>query len=85
MPLTIYKRGKIWHYRGTVGPPDNRRKLRGSCRTEKRADAERFIAEKDAREWKRGFDGPAAVDGEGHCVASNSARTSASSSHIVLP
>ncbi len=61
MPLTIYKRGKIWHYRGTVGPPDNRRKLRGSCRTEKRADAERFVAEKDAREWKRGFDGPAAV------------------------
>ncbi len=61
MPLTIFKRGKVWHYRGTVGPPGARRKLRGSCRTTKRADAERFIAEKDAREWKRGFDGPAAV------------------------
>ncbi len=63
MPLKLYRRkgSDIWHYRGTVGPPESRRRLRGSCRTTIKADAERLIAEKDAREWKRGFDGPAAV------------------------
>ena len=61
MPLTIFRRGKTWHYRGTVGPPGNRRRLRGTTGTEVKADAERFIAEKEAREWKRHFDGPAAV------------------------
>ncbi len=61
MPLTIYKRGKIWHYRGTVGPPDNRRKLRGSCQTEDKARAARYAAELEAKHWKRVTDGPAAV------------------------
>lgn len=63
MPLTLYRRkgSDIWHYRGTIGPPGARRRLRGSTRTANKADAERLIAEKDAREWKRGFDGPAAV------------------------
>lgn len=63
MPLSLYRRkgSDIWHYRGTIGPPGARRRLRGSTRTAVKADAERLVAEKDAREWKRGFDGPAAV------------------------
>lgn len=61
MPLSLYRRGKVWHYRGTVGPPGARRKLRGTCRTEVKAEAEAFITAKEAREWKRGVYGPEAV------------------------
>jgi integrase-like protein len=57
MPLTAYKRGKIWHYRGTVAG----RLLRGSTGTSDRKTALRVIAEKEAREWKCGLDGPEAV------------------------
>jgi integrase len=57
MPLTIYRRGKIWHYRGTVAG----HRLRGSCRTSDKTIAARQIAEVEAREWKCSFDGPQAV------------------------
>jgi integrase len=57
MPLTIYRRGNIWHYRGTV----NRHRLRGSTRTTDKERAQRITAELEAREWKRHLDGPAAV------------------------
>jgi integrase len=57
MPLKLYTRGKIWHYRGTVAG----RRLRGSCKTADKAVAARQIAEIEVRTWKCNFDGPEAV------------------------
>lgn len=57
MPLTIYRRGKIWHFRGTVAG----RRLRGSCQTADKATAERKASEIENRQWKGHFDGPGAV------------------------
>jgi integrase len=57
MPLKLYQRGKVWHYRGTVAG----RRLRGTCKTSDKAIASRQVAEIEAREWKCGFDGPQAV------------------------
>lgn len=56
MPLEIYRRGAIWHYRGTV----NGRRLRGSTKTADRKTAERVKAEVEQRAWQRRFDGPTA-------------------------
>src|SRR4051794_6843113 len=57
MPLTIYKRGGVWHYRGTVAG----HRLRGSTRTASKETAQRLAAEIEAKQWKSGFDGPEAV------------------------
>lgn len=57
MPLKIYRRGEIWHYRGTVAG----RRLRGSCRTADKRTAQRIAAEKEGREWKCSLDGPESV------------------------
>lgn len=57
MPLSIYKRGDIWHYRGTAAG----RRLRGSTGTADKATAQRIAAEIEARQWKGHLDGPAAV------------------------
>lgn len=57
MPLKMYRRGKIWHYRGTVAG----RRLRGSTGTARKDLAERIVAEKEARHWKGHLDGPASV------------------------
>lgn len=57
MPLKIYKRGDVWHYRGTVAG----RRLRGSAGTANKEIAARFAAEVENKTWKRGFDGPEAV------------------------
>ncbi|MGB3314530.1 MAG: site-specific integrase [Albidovulum sp.] len=56
MPLTLFRRSKIWHYRGTVAG----RRLRGSTGTADRAIAERLKAEVEAKAWERKFDGPGA-------------------------
>lgn len=56
MPLNIKKRGKIWHYSGSVSG----RRLRGSCGTSDKAIAQRVAAEVEAKEWKRHLDGPGA-------------------------
>ena len=61
MPLKLYRRDGIWHYRGTVGPPDRRARLRGSCKTKDKTTAERQIAEIDRQYWQGYFDGPQAV------------------------
>jgi integrase len=52
MPLKIYKRGGIWHYRGTVAG----HRLRGSTRTEDRKTAARFASEIQNRQYQRGTD-----------------------------
>jgi integrase len=57
MPLTLYKRGKIFHYRGTI----NGQRLRGSTGTAKKAIAERFISQLEEKHWKGDFDGPGAI------------------------
>jgi len=57
MPLTLFKRGKIFHYRGTVDGV----RLRGSTGTSQKATAQRLVAEVEARQWKGHFDGPGAV------------------------
>lgn len=57
MSLTLYKRGEIWHFRGTVAG----RRLRGSCRTADKATAQRVAAERETQEWKGRLDGPSAV------------------------
>src|SRR6516225_6951253 len=61
MPLEIYRRGGIYHYRGTVGPAGKRRLFRGSCQTASKDIAARQAAEIEARYWQGHFDGPAAI------------------------
>ena len=57
MSLKIYKRGDVWHYRGSVAG----RRLRGSTGTSHKETAARFAAEVEQRQWKHNFDGPQAV------------------------
>lgn len=52
MPLKLYKRGKIWHYRGTVAG----RLIRGSAKTASKEIAQRIAAELEGRTWKGHFD-----------------------------
>lgn len=59
MPLKLYLRGGIWHYRGTVA----KRRLRGSTGVPKKQRdlAARAIAEIETRQWKCNFDGPESI------------------------
>lgn len=57
MPIKIYKRGEVWHYRGTVAG----RLLRGTTGTARKEIALRIAAEHEARHWKGHLDGPASV------------------------
>src|SRR5262245_64574455 len=52
MPLKLYKRGKIWHYRGTV----TGRLLRGSTKTASKETAQRIAANKEQSAWKGHLD-----------------------------
>lgn len=54
MPLKIYKRGEVWHYRGTIAG----RRVRGTTETADKARAQRIAAEREQREWTRHLDGP---------------------------
>jgi integrase len=57
MPLKLYKRGKIWHFRGTVAG----RRIRGSAKTSDHATAAQAAAKIESREWKCNLNGPEAV------------------------
>jgi integrase len=57
MPLKLYKRGTIWHYRGTVAG----RLIRGSTKTSVKSIAERIRADQESRHWKGHLDGPSSV------------------------
>lgn len=61
MPLKLYRREGIWHYRGTIGPSGRRQRLRGSCKTADKDIAARQVAEIEKRYWDGHFDGPAAI------------------------
>jgi integrase len=55
--LKIYRRGEIWHYRGSVAG----RRLRGTTGTANKETAARITAEIENKAWKHRLDGPAAV------------------------
>lgn len=57
MPLKLYKRGKVWHYRGTIAG----RRLRGSAGTASKEIAERVISRKEQTQWRGHLDGPSAI------------------------
>jgi integrase len=61
MPLEIYRRGGIWHCRGTVGPDGRRSLIRKSLRTKNKDVAARQVAEIEKKYWDGHFDGPAAI------------------------
>ncbi|MGE0677918.1 tyrosine-type recombinase/integrase [Pseudolabrys sp.] len=52
MPLELYKRGKIWHYRGTVAG----RRLRKSTKTASKETAQRIAADIEQRAWSGHLD-----------------------------
>lgn len=56
MPLTLYQRGKFWHYRGTIAG----RQLRGSTGATEKKIAERIKAQIEADAWRSHLDGPRA-------------------------
>lgn len=57
MPIKVYKRGKFWHYRGSVAG----RRLRGTTKAQSKEIAERVAAGKENKQWKRHLDGPEAT------------------------
>lgn len=61
MPLKLYRRGTVWHYRGTIGPASRRQRLRGSTNTSDKDIAAREIANIEKRYWDGHHSGPAAV------------------------
>lgn len=56
MALTLFRRGEIWHYSGTVAG----RRLRGTTKTADRKVAEQVAAEIEHQAWQRRFYGPGA-------------------------
>lgn len=57
MPLKIYRRGEIWHYRGTIAG----RRIRGSTETSDKKRALEEAALREEREWKSSRHGPESV------------------------
>mgnify|MGYP007083455388 CR=1 FL=1 len=57
MPLKLYRRGKIWHYRGTVAG----RRIRGSTETAEKDRAQQIASAREEREWKSAHYGPESV------------------------
>ncbi|MGY3527233.1 tyrosine-type recombinase/integrase [Bradyrhizobium sp. USDA 4452] len=61
MPLEVYRRGGIWHCRGTVGPNGRRKRIRQSLHTKDKDTAARQATEIEKKYWDGHFDGPAAI------------------------
>src|SRR6185312_13372849 len=61
MSLELYRRGAIWHYRGTIGPSGRRQKLRASCHTTDKDIAARLVAQIEKRYWDGDYYGPGAI------------------------
>ena len=57
MSLKIYRRGEVWHYRGSVAG----RRLRGTTGTPNKDIAARITAEIEDKAWKHRLDGPSAI------------------------
>jgi len=56
MSLKLFRRGDVWHFRGTVAG----RRLRGSTGTTEKPRAERIKAEIEQKAWQNRLDGPEA-------------------------
>lgn len=54
MPLKVHRRGKVWHYSGTVSG----RRLRGSTGTTDKKTAQRIASDVEQKVWQRRLDGP---------------------------
>jgi integrase len=61
MSLNLFRRNGVWHYRGTIGPPERRARVRGTLRTKDKATAERQAAQYEDLYWKGHFDGPGSI------------------------
>jgi integrase len=66
MSLKLYRRDGFWHYRGTIGPPDRRKRFRGSTGLEatpkNRATAQRYVTQEiEEPYWRGRLDGPEAI------------------------
>ncbi len=64
MSLNLYKRGEIYHYRGTLGGGESgapTTRLRGTTGTAKKDLAQQFINDVERRFWKSHRDGPESV------------------------
>src|ERR1700712_672988 len=61
MPLEFYRRGGLWHCRGTIGPAGRRKRLRQSLHTKDKDTAARQAAEIEKKYWDGHFDGPSAI------------------------
>lgn len=57
MPLKLYRRNEIWHYRGTVAG----RRIRGSTQTANKDRAKQIASAREEREWKSSHYGPETV------------------------
>ncbi len=57
MPLVLWKRGKCWHYRGTIAG----KRLRASTNAEKRSDAAKIAMRIQTKVWQEYVDGPRAT------------------------
>ena len=57
MPLKVYKRGEIYHYRGKIAG----RVIRGTTGTAIKEAAEQIANRVETREWKRHLNGPESV------------------------
>ena len=59
MPLKLFLRGEVWHYRGTVAG----RRLRGSTGVarENKATAQEWVSREEVRAWQSDFHGPGSV------------------------
>src|SRR6185437_13607668 len=61
MPLEIYRRGGVWHCRGTIGPNGRRKRIRQSLHTKNKDTAARQASEIETKYWDGHFDGPSAI------------------------
>lgn len=61
MPLELYRRGRVWHCRGTIGPAGRRKRIRRSLNTPDEAIAARQATEIESAFWKGHFDGPQSI------------------------
>jgi integrase len=64
VPLKLYRRGEIWHYRGTLGGGPGgtpARRLRGTTGTAQKDLAQQYVLDVEKAFWKGHRDGPAAV------------------------
>lgn len=65
MSLKLYNRKGFWCYRGTIGPPERRARVRGAlglkATSKNKPTAERQIAQIETEYWKGHFDGPEAI------------------------